>query len=106
MFTAPTNHSHAVRLGIIDSNPAKGARRMASSRRTRRLSAIELGKLGAAMQLASTRDENPKGLAAVRLIALSGFRLSEVQQIERTWVNPDFTQRAEPLEILDALKSL
>ena len=80
---------HAVRLGIIGSNPAKGARRMASSRRTRRLSAIELGKLGAAMQLAATRDENPTGLAAVRLIALSGFRLSEAQEVERTWVDPE-----------------
>ncbi|MBN9993895.1 hypothetical protein JJD03_14910, partial [Listeria monocytogenes] len=75
--------------GIIGSNPAKGARRMASSRRTRRLSAIELGKLGAVMQLAATRDENPTGLAAVRLIALTGFRLSEAQEVERTWVDPE-----------------
>jgi integrase len=80
---------HAVRLGIIGSNPAKGARRMASSRRTRRLSAIELGKLGAVMQLAATRDENPTGLAAVRLIALTGFRLSEAQEVERAWVDPE-----------------
>jgi len=80
---------HAVRLGIIDANPAKGARRMASNRRTRRLSSIELGKLGAAMQVAATRDENPTGLAAVRVIALSGFRLSEAQEIERSWVDPE-----------------
>lgn len=78
---------HAVRLGVIDSNPAKGARRMASSRRTRRLSAIEIGKLGAAMRLAASRDESPTGLAAVRLIALSGFRLSEAQEVERAWVD-------------------
>ncbi|TZG25714.1 tyrosine-type recombinase/integrase [Sphingomonas montanisoli] len=80
---------HAVRLGVIDSNPAKGARRMASSRRTRRLSAIELGKLGAAMRLAASRDESPTGLAAVRLIALSGFRLSEAQEVERAWVDAE-----------------
>lgn len=79
---------HAVRLGVIDGNPAKGARRMASSRRTRRLSAVELGKLGNAMQLAAGRNENPTGLAAVRLIALSGFRLSEAQEVERAWVDP------------------
>ncbi|WP_217430796.1 tyrosine-type recombinase/integrase [Sphingomonas bacterium] len=80
---------HAVRLGIIGSNPAKGARRMASSCRTRRLSAIELGKLGTVMQLAATRDENPTGLAAVRLIALTCFRLSEAQEVERTWVDSE-----------------
>lgn len=80
---------HAVRLGIIESNPARGARRMASNRRTRRLSALELGKLGTAMRVASTRDENSTGLAAVRLIALSGFRLSEAQQIQRVWVDAE-----------------
>lgn len=80
---------HAVRLGIIENNPARGARRMASNRRTRRLSALELGKLGAAMRLAATRDENPTGLAAVRLITLSGFRLSEAQQVERTWIDAE-----------------
>lgn len=80
---------HAVRLGIIESNPARGARRMASNRRTRRLSALELGKLGTAMRVASKRDENPTGLAAVRLIALSGFRLSEAQQVHRLWVDAE-----------------
>lgn len=78
---------HAVRLGIIESNPARGARRMASNRRTRRLSALELGKLGTAMRVASTRGENPTGLAVVRLIALSGLRLSEAQQVQRVWVD-------------------
>lgn len=80
---------HAVRLGIIESNPARGARRMASNRRTRRLSALELGKLGTAIRIASARDENPTGLAAVRLIALSGFRLSEAQQVQRAWVDTE-----------------
>jgi integrase len=80
---------HAVRLGIIENNPARGARRMVSNRRTRRLSALELGKLGSAMKVAATRDENKTGLAGVRLIALSGFRLSEAQQIERAWVDAE-----------------
>ena len=62
---------------------------MASNRRTRRLSALELGKLGTAMRVASTRDENPTGLAAVRLIALSGFRLFEAQQVQRVWVDAE-----------------
>ncbi len=80
---------HAVRLGIIESNPARGARRMASNRRTRRLSAVELGRLGNAMRVAGKRDENPTGLAAVRLIALSGFRLSEAQQVQRVWIDAE-----------------
>ena len=80
---------HAVRLGLIETNPARGARRMASNKRTRRLSAIEIGKLGEAARVAATRDENPTGLAAIRLIALTGFRLSEAQQVERPWVDRD-----------------
>lgn len=78
---------HAVRLGIIENNPARGVRRMAGERRTRRLSALELGMLGEAIRVAASRDENHTGLAAVRLIVLSGFRLSEAQRIERSWID-------------------
>ena len=40
---------HAVRLGKIERNPAKGVRRMASTRRVRHLSREEIGRLGEAL---------------------------------------------------------
>ena len=81
--TMSTFHSlleHAVRMGVIDATPARGVRRMASGKRTRRLSAVELIRFGEAMRLAGERDENPTGLAAVRLIAMTGFRLGHVDK--------------------------
>jgi len=90
--TISTFHSlleHAVRMGMIDANPARGVRRVASGKRTRRLSAVELIRFGEAMRLAGERDENPTGLAAVRLIAMTGFRLAEAQELERAWIDGD-----------------
>ena len=78
---------HAVRMGVIENNPARGVRRLQSNRRTRRLSAGELVRLGEAMRWAAEHDEHPVGLAAVRLIALTGFRLMEAQALERAWVD-------------------
>jgi integrase len=78
---------HAVRLGVIDLNPARGVRRLASNRRTRRLSAAELIAFGKAMRDAADQGEHPEGLAAVRLLALTGFRLMEAQGLERAWID-------------------
>lgn len=80
---------HAVRLGVIDTNPARGVRRLASKQRTRRLSAAELVAFGDAMRTAAERGEHPVGLAAVELIALTGFRLMEAQGLHRAWVDAD-----------------
>lgn len=62
---------------------------MASQTRTRRLSAAGLVRLGEAMRVAATRDESSTGLQAVRLIALTGFRLSEAQMLKREWIDYD-----------------
>ncbi len=40
---------HAVRLGRIERNPAKGVRRLASTARKRHLSRVEIGQLGEAL---------------------------------------------------------
>jgi site-specific recombinase XerD len=65
---------HARRAGIITANPARGTRKMAGSRKTRRLTTAELEKLGAAMRKA---DEHEVPLAALRFTLLSGFRRNE-----------------------------
>ncbi len=80
---------HALRLGKIDNNPARGVRRLASGQRTRRLSVAELAALGEAMRTAADQGEHPVGLAAVRLILLTGFRRNEAQALQRGWVDFD-----------------
>ena len=88
--TISTLHSlleHAVRMGQIDVNPARGVRRMASQRRTRRLSSAEYVALGEA--LAATQGEDPVGLAIVRFLALTGFRLNEAQMLQWGWIDTD-----------------
>lgn len=79
---------HGKRLGKIDTNPATGVRRMASQPRMRRLSAEELVALGQAMREAAQR-ESKSGLAALRFLVLTGFRLNEVQKLERAWLDFD-----------------
>jgi integrase len=78
---------HAVRLGKLEANPARGVRRLASGQRTRRLSTSEIRAFGQAMRHAAELDEHPLGLAAVRLILLTGFRLMEAQALQHAWVD-------------------
>lgn len=78
---------HAKRRGRIEANPASGVRRLASKPRDRRLSTDELVVFGRAMSEAAERGEHPVGLAAVRFIALTGFRLNEAQMLKREWVD-------------------
>jgi integrase len=81
--------AHAARMGEIDSNPANGVRRLASNEKERRLKAAELVELGKAMRLSAERGEHPVGLAAVRYLLLTGFRLNESQKLERSWVDDE-----------------
>jgi len=78
---------HAYRAKLIGANPAHGVRQMASKRRERHLSAAELKELGRAMHICSAEGEHPKGLAAIRLILLTGFRRLEALALQRDWVS-------------------
>lgn len=89
MSTLHAIFEHAVRLGKIESNPARGVRRLADTPRERRLSRQEIGKLGAAMQAAEQDGEHPTGLAAIRLLLLTGFRRMEGLGLERDWLDAD-----------------
>lgn len=81
--------AHAARLEVIPSNPAKGVRKLADKKKERRLSVAEIKKLGAAMRAAERIGEHPVGLAAVRLMLLTGFRISEAQGLQRAWLHAD-----------------
>lgn len=81
--------AHAVRLDVIPSNPAVGVRKRAGKRRERRLSVAEIKTLGEVMRVAERNDEHPVALAGVRLLLLTGFRISEVQGMKRDWLHAD-----------------
>jgi integrase len=76
---------HAVRAGLIERNPAAGARLVASTPRTRCLSTEEIRKLGEALRQARAEHEHPVALAAIRLALLTGFRRMEVLGLQRSW---------------------
>jgi integrase len=78
---------HASRLNFIAEHPSRGARRLAGKRKRRRLSEAEIKRLGAAMQFAERNGENNVGLAVVRFLLLTGFRISEGQQLQRAWLH-------------------
>jgi hypothetical protein len=64
---------HAVRRQVVDHNPAKGARKASGQRRKVRLSIDQLRQLGRALREAAAANDNPTGLAVIRLFTLSGF---------------------------------
>jgi integrase len=80
---------HAVRLGKIEHNPAKGVRRMASTARKRHLSRAEISKLGDALRNAEANGEHPKGIAAIRFLLLTGFRRMEALGLQRAWLDEE-----------------
>jgi integrase len=78
---------HAKRWNLIPSNPAMGARQIAGGKRVRRLSAEEVRTLGHAMRTSVAEGEHPTGLAAIRLMLLTGFRRLEALALQRAFVN-------------------
>lgn len=90
--TMSTLHSifeHAVRLGKIEANPAKGVRRIASAPRERRLSRSEIERLGKTLRAAAEEGEHPTGLAAIRFLLLTGFRRMEALGLQRIWLDEE-----------------
>ena len=79
--------SHAARLDVIERHPSEGARRLAGNKKQRRLSVSENKKLGAALQYGERNGEHSTGLAVVKLLALTGFRISEGQKMHRAWLH-------------------
>jgi len=76
---------HAARLGVIGRNPAAGVRQLSVRSRKRRLSEDELRHLGRIMREVAAEGEHPTGLAAIRLLLLTGFRRMEALGLQRPW---------------------
>lgn len=81
--------AHALRLDVIASNPTVGVRKRTGRKKERRLSLAEIKMLGEAMRAAERNCEHPVALAGVRMLLLTGFRISEVQGMKRDWLHAD-----------------
>lgn len=74
-------------------NPVKGIAKFKETARDRILSVDELGRLGTALSELEASSSNPYGIAAIRLAALTGWRIGEVLGLK--WCDVD-------LEMLEA----
>lgn len=55
----------------------------------RRLSSVELQALGEAIRSADRNELNPTGVAAVKVLLLTGYRISAVIGMERSWLHAE-----------------
>ena len=68
----------AINRGLADDNPIRGIKRFPERRFERYLSNAELARLGDALTAAQEAGENSSAVAAIRLLALTGCRKSEI----------------------------
>jgi integrase len=80
---------HAARWKLIPLNPATGVRQIADKKRERRLSADEVRMLGSAMRVCAAAGEHPTGLAAIRIMMLTGFRRLEALALQWAFFSKD-----------------
>ena len=80
--------SYAREAGYIENNPAHGIRKPADKRRSFRLAPEEYRTLGKALEAAERRGEHWQAIAAIRLLALTGCRRSEILNLK--WSEVDF----------------
>lgn len=79
--------TYAVSEGLRPDNPVRGIRRPADGKRDRRLAPSEYRALGEALAEAEAEMEQPSAIAAVRLLALTGARLSEIVNLRHAEVD-------------------
>jgi integrase len=75
----------AKRRKIIKENPARSVNKLQGGKQRRFLGLDEIGVLGAVMREAT--DESAVGLAAIRLLLLTGCRRMEVLSLPWNWVD-------------------
>lgn len=79
--------SFAVHHGLRPDNPAHGVRTFKSRRCERFLSAAELARLGDALATAERDGDNPSAIAALRLLALTGCRKTEILSLRWGYID-------------------
>lgn len=83
--------TYAVRHGMRADNPVRGVQRPADGRRERRLSDGEYAALGKALREAEAQRVWPAAVAAVRFLALTGWRSGEALALR--WAEVDLDRR-------------
>jgi integrase len=79
----------AIRRHMIRDNPARGIEQSREKKRNRHLSADELQRLGKVLTTAETRGDNQAGIAAIRLLLLTGMRRGEVETLQWRFMDWD-----------------
>ncbi|MFI4973723.1 MAG: tyrosine-type recombinase/integrase [Caulobacterales bacterium] len=74
-------------LRLIKENPARGVKKPPDGKQRRFLTLAELVLLGETMRAAEAVGENKTGLAAIRLLLLTGFRRMEALALPHAWVD-------------------
>lgn len=87
--------SYAVKRQLRADNPVRGVVRFGDEKRVRRLSAEEYKMLGAGLAAAAADGLSEYGIAAVRFLALSGWRRGEVVNLK--WADVDRARRTAAL---------
>ena len=80
--------TYAREIGYVEKNPAHGVRKPADKRRSFRLAPEEYRALGTALEAAERRGEHWQAISAIRLLALTGCRRSEILNLK--WSEVDF----------------
>ncbi len=78
----------AVNRGLRPDNPVRGVKTFKTKRHERFLSPAELGRLGEVLAKAEREGENLMAIAAIRLLAMTGCRKSEILTLR--WQHVDF----------------
>jgi integrase len=88
--------SFAVSEGILAANPVHGVKRPADARKRARLTPETYKQLGKALEAWEARRGSEVAALAVRLLALTGCRRSEIENLK--WSEVDLTGQALRLE--------
>ena len=71
----------AVDMGYVDASPVKGVKRYPDNRRDRFLSPAELARLGDVLARLERDGRDPRHIAILRLLALTGARKNEIARL-------------------------
>ena len=88
MSTLHAIFEHAVRLGQIEADPAKGVRKLARAPRAAAQSRRDRAA-GQDARAVADEGEHPTGLAAIRFLLLTGFRRMEALGLQRAWLDEE-----------------
>jgi integrase len=80
--------TYAIACEIVEINPCRGVKRFPDRKCMRFLSQQEIVRLGIALKNASEEGENEKAVAIIKLLAFTGARKGEIEQLK--WFEVDF----------------